>query len=643
LPDLFSRPPFSLTVAPSSSSKPRFWVERFCIWSEPDKLVREITLKPGLNIIWSPDAAKDEEAIGHGAGKTTFCRLLRFCLGEASFGSKDQRAHITGQFPTGQVSAEVWLDGEQWTIVRPFNRYHRDKITRQVPSEETTADPTALQIEAFTDAVQKAFFGDLTGLLPSKIRPTEVWSSALAWLSRDQECRFDRPLAWRHSSTESLSPVIDLSTDERAQTARTFLRCITQDEYDMSKAAEDSNVPTEGDELQRVEWAISRIQIGLAEALGGDIGSGIGDLDFQLLETRIRERFPGLSRIEQENQKRDRRKAVSALESASLERSRLEGELDTTSATETGKSALLMQRRAEVANFSSASVIAESPACPVCDIPLNRILENGCPYSVEEGYLDAVRERHALAGADVQRLTLEVKELVELAKVLRSKTSNARDIEEAARRALRELEEVEDQQNATHFRGERFLDRLNELTVLRDERSALLARVSELAQDRGERSKTLQKLRKDSRPAIKDLSIRFDQVIRQLVSGEVSGSIELEDGVLQPHVQAGGDCSTAAIESLKVVAFDLATLTLSCEGNSLLPAWLLHDSPREADLGESLYWGQFYFATRLERQANFQYIVTTTTPPPLDLQDTDWVRAKLKAAPASERLMKCNL
>ncbi len=251
---------------------PRFWVERFCIWSEPEKLVREITLKPGLNIIWSPDAAKDEEAIGHGAGKTTFCRLLRFCLGEASFGSKDQRAHITAHFPTGQVSVQVWLDGEQWTIVRPFNRYHRDKITRQVQSEENTVDQTALQIEAFTDAVQKAFFGDLTGILPSKIRPTEVWSSALAWLSRDQECRFDRPLAWRHSSTESLSPVIDLSTDERAQTARTFLRCITQDEYDLSKAAEDSSAPTEGDELQRVEWAISRIQISLAEALGGEIG-----------------------------------------------------------------------------------------------------------------------------------------------------------------------------------------------------------------------------------------------------------------------------------------------------------------------------------------------------------------------------------
>lgn len=568
---------------------------------------------------------------------------MRFCLGEASFGSKDQRAHITAQFPTGQVSVDVWLDGEQWTIVRPFNRYHRDRITRQVSSGEDTADQTAMQMEAFTDAVQKAFFGDLKSILPSKIRPSEVWSTALAWLSRDQECRFDRPLAWRHPSTESLSPVIDLSTDERAQTARTFLRCITQDEYDLSKVDEDSNVPTESDELQRVEWAVARIQISLAEVLGADIGSGIGDLDFQLLETRIRERFPGLSQIEQENQKRDRRKAVSVLEAASLERSRLEGEVETISATEIGKSALLRQRQAEVASFSSASAIAETPACPVCDVPLNRILENGCPYSVEEGYLDEVRARHALAGAEVERLTVEMKELSELTKTLRTKISNARTNEEAARIALRELEDAEDRHNATHFRGEKFLDRLQELATLRDERSALLAKIAELAQVRGERSKTLQKLRKDSRPAIKDLSIRFDQVIRQLVSGDVSGSIELEDGALQPHVQAGGDCSTAAIESLKVVAFDLATLTLSCEGNSLLPAWLLHDSPREADLGESLYWGQFYFATRLERQANFQYIVTTTTPPPLDLQDSDWVRAKLKAAPASERLMKCNL
>jgi hypothetical protein len=47
----------------------------------------------------------------------------------------------------------------------------------------------------------------------------------------------------------------------------------------------------------------------------------------------------------------------------------------------------------------------------------------------------------------------------------------------------------------------------------------------------------------------------------------------------------GGDRSTAAIDSLKVLGFDLSALCLSIEGATRVPAFLVHDSPREADLG----------------------------------------------------------
>src|SRR5437868_11942385 len=49
--------------------EPRLWVRRFVIWKNRDTIIREVTLRPGLNIVWSPDPADqkgDATALGHG-------------------------------------------------------------------------------------------------------------------------------------------------------------------------------------------------------------------------------------------------------------------------------------------------------------------------------------------------------------------------------------------------------------------------------------------------------------------------------------------------------------------------------------------------------------------------------------------------
>ena len=110
-------------------------------------------------------------------------------------------------------------------------------------------------------------------------------------------------------------------------------------------------------------------------------------------------------------------------------------------------------------------------------------------------------------------------------------------------------------------------------------------------------------------------------------------------------VQLGGERSTAAIESLKVIAFDLAVMCMSMQGTTRLPAFLLHDSPREADLGLSVYHRLFDVVNGLEGTLTsaFQYIVTTTTQPPPAFQQTPWLREVLRGAPPQERLLRCDL
>lgn len=115
---------------------------------------------------------------------------------------------------------------------------------------------------------------------------------------------------------------------------------------------------------------------------------------------------------------------------------------------------------------------------------------------------------------------------------------------------------------------------------------------------------------------------------------------------LEIGVEAGGDRRTAAIQSLKVLAFDLACLCLSIEGRTRIPAFLIHDSPREADLGQTIYDEHFRLLRVLEEELageTFQYVITTTTKPPQDINKAPWRREVLRGAPARERLLSCDL
>jgi hypothetical protein len=80
---------------------------------------------------------------------------------------------------------------------------------------------------------------------------------------------------------------------------------------------------------------------------------------------------------------------------------------------------------------------------------------------------------------------------------------------------------------------------------------------------------------------------------------------------------------------------------MAAEEKADLPASLAHDSPREADLDGQLYAGLFKLVHQWEEKARvpcFQYIVTTTTAPPPELQSDRYVRLQMSSTPAEQRL-----
>ena len=313
MPDLFPNAPFSVEPEPGRTG-PRLWVKRFCIWSELGVLVREIELREGLNIIWSPDSRDGKAPIGHGAGKTTFCRLLRYCLGEETFGSRDQRSRIQSAFPKGQVGIEMMLDGQQWGVLRSISGRGRDIVLQGATLEQAQESDVPTTMEPLVSAIQNQILPGVAALMPPNVAPSEVWQAALAWLSRDQECRFGHALEWRHSSTESLSPVRDLSKEHTLQIVRAIIGSITGEELLLQKegTAAGSDAESTSNQIDRLDGEIKRVQVKLGAALGtAAINGGIGPLDMAAIEQAIRERFPELSPL-QASAVRERKRRASA-------------------------------------------------------------------------------------------------------------------------------------------------------------------------------------------------------------------------------------------------------------------------------------------------------------------------------------------
>ena len=123
-------------------SQPTVWVSRLVILerlSPEPVIIRDIALTRGLNIVWAEEPENDDsdaEICGHSAGKTTFCRFLRYVLGENTFGTKDASELIRKALPDGYVAAEIHVGGNKWAVRRPFGSGRMSYIKQDATIEE---------------------------------------------------------------------------------------------------------------------------------------------------------------------------------------------------------------------------------------------------------------------------------------------------------------------------------------------------------------------------------------------------------------------------------------------------------------------------------------------------------------------------
>lgn len=655
--EMFEPPKLSLAV-PAGLKEPRLWVRRLVIWEAPGgKKIRDISLRQGLNIIWSPDGSDGDgdaaslRAIGHGSGKTLFCRLLRYCLGEHRFADETQRERIALAFPNGIVGAEVMLDGVCWAVVRPLGiRRRHIAIANGNLDEIAAGDSATTSIDPLIEAIEQGVVTPSVASL-ARLQPGQkAWPIALAWLTRDQECRFDDVLDWRSpmSGSDAPLPASGRETGPRREALRAFLAAITEDEQQSRRAEEAlrTDAANAEREISYLDWDRDRRHRRLIDQLSL-VGQTLPEMPLllEVFRKAAGDRLAAATRLPV-GDVAELGPARKALQEAREELRRADEERISIEAQTPVENQVLTLLSSEIPALSFAAENAASQVCPICEVPIDKALAEKCNLSHKLHNEAECRARLASKRQAIETQQQKINGLEARVRSLQPIIALGRQQVERAEKRVQAIESVRDThasawQTATQLKEgvERFAELSTELDGARERLRSLENKLSK------ERER-LAAFRDKQGLAFGKISQKFSAIIRRLVSENAKGSVTLSGNGLETVVDVDGDRRTAAIESLKVLAFDLACLCLSVEGSTRVPAFLVHDSPREADLGLSIYDELFRLMRELEEvteQKAFQYIVTTTTRPPDDLRRDPWLRLILRGAPGSERLMGCDL
>jgi hypothetical protein len=640
--------------APTGRSGPRLWIRRLVILSDPNTIIRDVPLKPGLNIIWSPDMSSGKnKTLAHGSGKTTFCRLIRACLGEPVFASEKQTKRIMGRLPDGLGACEIMIDDVCWVAVRSLGigsnfTIRANSVEAAIARGRQEGDATSID-----GIIAETFLSKIVGAAPPEVGGDYVWDVLRAWLTRDQECRLSDILAWRSSQTQTRSRAQVLGENSKLTMVRLALRALDTDERAAATRERELMATAETERRSQNYQGQRRSEILESAHRILEAGEDVG------LEDRLEQM--GLISLAQKALTDTMRTALPIPPDVAGIFSRLQALNDE-------KAELVARQKQHVTDAqikrtdaerlrSEASLgeidIAQGGVrvCPICRVAVNEVLAKGCGISLQTCDVAAVRagisaKQSGADKLDAEAVTAEQEAnranalILQLEPKKQALDDEAKLAENNIRAAQAAAREVRD----NIYRARRLLDDLRGLQANDAAGTPTSSTVRELEIARA----NLEKGRSRAQAAIGILEQRYQGVMAAWLPEGVASTIKLDGNGLRVDAEFSGrgEVSTTALDSLKIVAFDLAALHMAVEERAEIPAILIHDSPREADLDSQLYSGLFDLVHKWEQATGtpaFQYIVTTTTAPPEDLQTNEHVRLRMSSTPADQRLFAMDI
>lgn len=624
--------------------------------------VRRITLRKGLNIVWAPPEEGEETELygdglsGHASGKTLFCRILRFLLGEQFYGGRALRDAVDEKFKHELWAvAEVFLDGQLWLVARPVaGSFHRFATRGATLDELLDGSVERGNFTDFTDAIEDVVCGPIAQAAEGGEQFR--WRMLMPWLARDQECRFASVVDWRSTSAESDNPLTNATAQH--ELIKATLGMLQAEELRLRGVLAKSEA-TIKESLEQLPTQERTEQRDRRKLLDGLRRIGMTDLkedeELKTLEDRRLKHGDGLAMFLEEAEKDPKLVAAkTAWEDAVKARDDCASKIEQARTT-LGQTTKKWEERISRHQQMRANGI-ENPA---------RLEQGFCPKSRSEaerrGCIPKAPGASLETDVNLGEIQAEGDEFEQL------KKQQERDLAELEGRQPTLAETVATAHAAYEIEKERVsreTSRVREwskhllaVDMLFDTASESAASLTDtrdnLAAAQKQKSDvkvTVEKLREVHAGAEQRFSDAFADAVRAAMGGKVEPSASLTERGLALSVKRKGELSGAALETIKVIAFDVAAMVLSMEGVGFHPRFLIHDGPREADMSRVIYERFFLYCRKLEEcftsglAANFQYIITTTTAPPKGMRDgSEWLRLRLNTAVTEERLLKEDL
>jgi len=639
-------------------AEPQLWIEELRIlrsWSpEPSAEVRRITFRRGLNIVWARASHSDQPDLpgfgGHAAGKTSLCRLLRFVLGEHHYGSKFMRDRILTAFEDGWVIAKIWLEGASWIVARPFRAGLHPKCRASDSIDTIFAEEESnRRYDEFREALHAAVMAPFPlHEFPSEEEPIS-FSHLLEWLARDQESRLSGLLDWRHPSSNHDSP--GMSAEQRRFLIRATLDLVDdlvrrEIEKRHKLEVEFAKVP---DDIAFQKRSLQEHLVALRESLPADRLPEVGESLFvdavKRLATSTRDE--ALRPIERQIQALDLPKLRADLSELNqdLGAKRFQEQEVTQHLGNLKTRFAEAQRDGKEANYEKFWEELK-PNDEYCKVPI-AIARFRCPLrqEFEPNAPQAAIKQDFEAMANQARQQIEKVER-DLAPV----TASRQKLAEEAERMAEAIAEAEARKE--RLQGERnVVEQAHTLTVFRAEQAVEACQTIEKLEQRREmleedieQSKSRQEgLQHRQRKQIAEFSDLYESTLKAFLGTEIEASCRFTREEIDLKASYHGELSSAAIDTLKTIAFDVAALRSGILESSHHPGFIIFDSPREADMHPIPYQRIFHHLKSLEptnHRAAFQLILTTTEPPPSEFQQSEELVLQLDAATKEGRVYR---
>lgn len=631
------------------ADEPRLWLRRFVLLKSPDMaaVIRDIPLKRGLNIVLGVGEENDDTAdelgpsafmrSGHSVGKTTFCRLVRHVLGEDTFGTKRAQERIRSCFPQGWVGGEVIVDGFLWAVARPFS-------THSMPRTKPEARVEDLFAQDFAGVGMAAYQAALARLLPPYCDLPDMtfeWRHLLAWLSRDQEARLRNFWAWRESNAES-GVRFKKPVEHPKHLARGVLKLLSPEIQELEahlagllarhKQAVDEREQLENEPLLRR----ADLERGLRRLLPDNASFPIDNSKPMFcFESHVQNE---LVRLRTAIQIREQE-----LDATDDKLSRLDSDLRILESEVSTYSAGIEPQKARI---DASTATAEDGD----DIPLSIIekqRKRKCPYALDitieccehvVAFMNKLKALHATESleqymnkkANIKRLEQLKQELEAVKTILAQKRSELLTLQTTKNelrlnraRIRRELDVLERKYEDLSHLGEEYGNNEAILAGMLENHALRKAQDEEatLAADLADTEARLKKARQEALAPGDTIREVFSTLVRHVFGRTYSGDIQ-HDNDLCFRVLESGEQAGAVVDTLATILGDITAMLRAGHDASYHPGFLIHDSPREADLNHRLYTRLLTLMWTVtndsggQEDAPFQYILTTTTRPP---------------------------